>query len=121
MSPRWKFCMTVTRPWFWASRSRSLVIALWRRRSCRKRSGRPGRARLYTNSGARRSLVGFSRLHATLPWSLIAEWTSQTTADGINLLERILLLLPTAGGLVFGLFPLLLGGAFAAALGAPGN
>jgi hypothetical protein len=36
-------------------------------------------------------------------------------------LERILLLLPLAGGLVFGLFPLLLGGVFGAALGAPGN
>ena len=36
-------------------------------------------------------------------------------------LERILLLLPIAGGLVFGLFPLLLGGAFGAALGFPGN
>ncbi|HKY54168.1 MAG TPA: hypothetical protein VJM08_07685, partial [Anaerolineales bacterium] len=36
-------------------------------------------------------------------------------------LERILLLLPTAGGLVFGLFPLLLGGAFGATFGAPGN
>lgn len=36
-------------------------------------------------------------------------------------LERILLLLPTAGGLVFGLLPLILGGAFGAALGAPGN
>jgi hypothetical protein len=36
-------------------------------------------------------------------------------------LERILLLLPMAGGLVFGVFPLLLGGAFGAVLGAPGN
>ena len=36
-------------------------------------------------------------------------------------LERILLLLPIAGGLVFGLGPLLLGGAFGAALGFPGN
>ena len=36
-------------------------------------------------------------------------------------LERILLLLPIAGGLVFGVFPLLLGGAFGAALGFPGN
>lgn len=35
--------------------------------------------------------------------------------------ERILLLLPIAGGLVFGLFPLLLGGAFGAILGFPGN
>jgi hypothetical protein len=35
--------------------------------------------------------------------------------------ERILLLLPIAGGLVFGVFPLLLGGAFGAALGFPGN
>jgi hypothetical protein len=36
-------------------------------------------------------------------------------------LERILLLLPIAGGLVFGLGPLLFGGAFGAALGLPGN
>ena len=36
-------------------------------------------------------------------------------------LERILLLLPLAGGLVFGLFPFLLGGVFGAALGFPGN
>jgi len=36
-------------------------------------------------------------------------------------LERILLLLPIAGGLVFGVFPLLLGGVFGAALGFPGN
>lgn len=36
-------------------------------------------------------------------------------------LERVLLLLPIAGGLVFGLGPLLLGGAFGAALGFPGN
>ena len=36
-------------------------------------------------------------------------------------LERLLLLLPTAGGLVFGVLPLLLGGAFGAALGYPGN
>jgi hypothetical protein len=35
--------------------------------------------------------------------------------------ERILLLLPIAGGLVFGVFPLLLGSAFGAALGFPGN
>ncbi|HJR82282.1 MAG TPA: hypothetical protein VJ821_19570 [Anaerolineales bacterium] len=35
--------------------------------------------------------------------------------------ERILLLLPIAGGLVFGLFPLLLGSTFGAALGFPGN
>lgn len=39
----------------------------------------------------------------------------------LSSLERILLLLPIAGALVFGLFPLLLGGAFGAALGAPGN
>jgi len=39
----------------------------------------------------------------------------------LSRLERLLLLLPTAGGLVFGLFPLLLGGAFGAVLGAPGN
>ena len=36
-------------------------------------------------------------------------------------LERVLLLLPVAGGLVFGLGPLLLGGTFGAALGFPGN
>lgn len=35
--------------------------------------------------------------------------------------ERILLFLPIAGGLVFGILPLLLGGAFGVALGAPGN
>jgi hypothetical protein len=35
--------------------------------------------------------------------------------------ERILLLLPIAGGLVFGLFPLLFGGAFGRALGFSGN
>ncbi|HEX9332141.1 MAG TPA: hypothetical protein VF896_09650 [Anaerolineales bacterium] len=39
----------------------------------------------------------------------------------LSSLERILLLLPTAGGLVFGVLPLLLGGAFGAALGFPGN
>ena len=39
----------------------------------------------------------------------------------LNNLERILLLLPLAGGLVFGLFPLLLGGVFGAALGSQGN
>lgn len=39
----------------------------------------------------------------------------------LNTLERLLLLLPTAGGFVFGLFSLLLGGAFGAALGFPGN
>lgn len=36
-------------------------------------------------------------------------------------LERVLLLLPIAGGFVFGLSPLLLGAAFGAALGFPGN
>jgi hypothetical protein len=36
-------------------------------------------------------------------------------------LERILLLLPLAGGLVFGALPFLFGGAFGRALGAPGN
>ena len=36
-------------------------------------------------------------------------------------LERLLLLLPIAGGLVFGVLPLLLGGAFGKALGFPGN
>jgi hypothetical protein len=39
----------------------------------------------------------------------------------LNRLERVLLLLPTVGGLVFGVFPLLLGGGFGAVLGAPGN
>ncbi|HET6597210.1 MAG TPA: hypothetical protein VFG81_16405 [Anaerolineales bacterium] len=39
----------------------------------------------------------------------------------LNTLERLLLLLPTAGGLVFGVLPLLLGGAFGSALGFPGN
>src|SRR5688572_29877681 len=39
----------------------------------------------------------------------------------LSSLERILLLLPLAGGLIFGLFPLLLGGAFGATFGAPGN
>jgi len=36
-------------------------------------------------------------------------------------LERILLLLPLAGGVVFGVLPFLLGGAFGKALGFPGN
>jgi hypothetical protein len=36
-------------------------------------------------------------------------------------LERILLLLPLAGGLVFGALPFLLGGAFGKAFGSPGN
>jgi len=39
----------------------------------------------------------------------------------LSSLERILLLLPIAGGVVFGVFPLLLGSAFGAALGFPGN
>jgi len=39
----------------------------------------------------------------------------------LSSLERILLLLPIAGGLVFGVFPLLLGGAFGVVLGFPGN
>ncbi len=39
----------------------------------------------------------------------------------LSALERVLLLLPLAGGLVFGLFPLLLGSAFGRVLGAPGN
>src|SRR5688572_30524530 len=39
----------------------------------------------------------------------------------LSSLERILLLLPLAGGLIFGLFPLLLGDAFGATFGAPGN
>jgi len=36
-------------------------------------------------------------------------------------LERVLLLLPTAGGIIFGAIPLVLGGAFGALLGYPGN
>jgi hypothetical protein len=39
----------------------------------------------------------------------------------LSTLERVLLLLPTAGGLIFGLLPFLLGGAFGAAFGYPGN
>jgi hypothetical protein len=39
----------------------------------------------------------------------------------LNRLERILLLLPTAGGLVFGLLPFFMGGAFGKLLGYPGN
>jgi hypothetical protein len=39
----------------------------------------------------------------------------------LSALERLLLLLSTAGGLVFGALPLLLGGAFGKALGFPGN
>jgi hypothetical protein len=39
----------------------------------------------------------------------------------LSKLERILLLLPLAGGLIFGVFPLLLGAAFGSVLGAPGN
>jgi hypothetical protein len=39
----------------------------------------------------------------------------------LSSLERVLLLLPIAGGLVFGVFPLLLGSAFGTALGFPGN
>lgn len=39
----------------------------------------------------------------------------------LNALERALLLLPTLGGLVFGLLPFLLGGAFGVLFGAPGN
>jgi hypothetical protein len=46
---------------------------------------------------------------------------SQGDQTRLSALERALLLLPTAGGLVFGVFPLLLGGAFGATLGAPGN
>lgn len=43
------------------------------------------------------------------------------TRTKLSNLERILLLLPLAGGLVFGMFPFLLGGTFGAALGFPGN
>ena len=39
----------------------------------------------------------------------------------LSTLECLLLLLPTAGGVVFGVFPLLLGGAFGSTLGFPGN
>lgn len=39
----------------------------------------------------------------------------------LTTLERILLLVPLAGGAVFGIFPFLLGGAFGSVLGAPGN
>ena len=39
----------------------------------------------------------------------------------LSSLERVLLILPIAGGLVFGLFPLLIGGAFGVALGFSGN
>src|SRR5512145_945928 len=39
----------------------------------------------------------------------------------LSSIERILLLLPIAGGLVFGVFPFLLGSAFGALLGFPGN
>jgi hypothetical protein len=46
---------------------------------------------------------------------------SQEEGTQLSTLERLLLLLPTAGGLVFGALPLLLGGAFGAALGFPGN
>jgi hypothetical protein len=45
----------------------------------------------------------------------------QADRTRLSMLERLLLLLPTAGGLVFGVFPFLLGGAFGAALGFPGN
>src|SRR5690349_15074209 len=47
--------------------------------------------------------------------------TSGEEHQRLNPLERILLLLPLAGGVIFGLFPLLLGGAFGAVLGSPGN
>ena len=43
------------------------------------------------------------------------------TESKLSNLERILLLLPTAGGLIFGLGPLIFGGAFGAAFGLPGN
>ena len=52
-----------------------------------------------------------------------AHVSALSNAERTNLsnLERMLLLLPTAGGLVFGLVPLLLGGAFGSILGYPGN
>ena len=50
-----------------------------------------------------------------------AGWVANEERMQLSNLERILLLLPTAGGLVFGLFPLLLGGAFGSILGFPGN
>lgn len=46
---------------------------------------------------------------------------SEDERTKLSALERILLLLPLAGGLAFGLFPLLLGSAFGRVLGAPGN
>jgi len=46
---------------------------------------------------------------------------SRVDETRLTTLERLLLLLPTAGGLVFGVLPLLLGGGFGAALGYPGN
>jgi hypothetical protein len=46
---------------------------------------------------------------------------SREEGTQLSALERLLLLLPTAGGLVFGALPLLLGGAFGKALGFPGN
>jgi hypothetical protein len=55
----------------------------------------------------------FSRTQARL--------VSSEDRTKLNSLERFLLLLPTVGGLVFGVFPLLLGGAFGAVLGTPGN
>jgi hypothetical protein len=39
----------------------------------------------------------------------------------LSTLERLLLLLPLAGGILFGIFPYLLGGAFGAFIGYPGN
>jgi hypothetical protein len=50
-----------------------------------------------------------------------ARLVSSEDRTKLNSLERFLLLLPTVGGLVFGVFPLLLGGAFGAVLGTPGN
>src|ERR1041384_8730465 len=46
-----------------------------------------------------------------------------SSAEGMKLssLERVLLLLPIAGGLVFGVFPFLLGGAFGRLLGFSGD
>ena len=46
---------------------------------------------------------------------------SRDDREKLNSLERLALFMPLAGGVVFGLFPLLLGGAFGAILGSSGN
>src|SRR6188474_3019314 len=52
-----------------------------------------------------------------------AQVRAHTNEEGTKLsnFERILLLLPLAGGVVFGALPFLFGGAFGKALGLPGN